>query len=56
MQVEAGGERWCRRCPKCLFVFTLLSAFLPPEEATGVLGTNMLEDSDMGRLVTEHSG
>jgi hypothetical protein len=27
---EPVGSRWCAKCPKCLFVVLLLSAFMEP--------------------------
>lgn len=36
-----GGQRWCRRCAKCAFVFLMLSAFLPPAVVEEVFGANL---------------
>lgn len=40
-------DSWCCNCPKCLFVYTILSAFLPPERVERVFGQNLLEREDM---------
>src|SRR5581483_7845552 len=31
---------WCGQCAKCVFVFTLLSAFLPKKELISMFGKN----------------
>jgi len=36
--------RWCGKCPKCAFVFILLSAFLPRDTVMSIMGKNMLDD------------
>ena len=33
---------WCCRCPKCLFVYIILSPFLSEEELCGIFGENLL--------------
>ena len=38
---------WCGSCPKCLFVFTILSAFLPLDYVTDIFGKNLYEDADL---------
>lgn len=38
---------WCCNCPKCLFVYTILSAFLPPERVERIFGQNLLEREDL---------
>ena len=37
-------DRWCGHCPKCLFVFLILSPFLSQEELSGIFGADMLND------------
>ncbi|OGE84515.1 MAG: hypothetical protein A3B23_03505 [Candidatus Colwellbacteria bacterium RIFCSPLOWO2_01_FULL_48_10] len=32
------GELWCGHCPKCAFVFAMLSAFLSKKEVLGIFG------------------
>lgn len=34
---------WCAECPKCLFVYIILSPFLSEEELTEIFACNMLE-------------
>lgn len=35
---------WCGECPKCAFVFLMLSAFLSGEELVGIFGRNLYDD------------
>ena len=39
--------KWCGSCPKCLFVFSILSAFLPISYLTEIFGKNLFEDKDL---------
>ncbi|MBP9715689.1 MAG: hypothetical protein KBD48_00650 [Candidatus Pacebacteria bacterium] len=32
---------WCNRCPKCAFLFTCFSAFLPKEEVVSIFGADL---------------
>lgn len=38
---------WCANCPKCLFVYIILSPFIPHDELTEIFGKDMLNDSNM---------
>jgi UDP-N-acetylmuramoylalanine--D-glutamate ligase len=43
-QIKAGaGKKWCGECAKCVFVFTLLSAFLTKKELLDIFGQNLYE-------------
>ncbi|OGH02846.1 MAG: hypothetical protein A2798_00205 [Candidatus Levybacteria bacterium RIFCSPHIGHO2_01_FULL_37_17] len=50
------GKRWCGECPKCLFVFILLSAFIPKQELIGIFGKNLFEDEKLLPLLKETIG
>lgn len=52
----AQGSRWCGKCAKCLFVFTLLSAFLPKKEVLDIFGKNLFEDEGLLPLFKELLG
>lgn len=41
------ADSWCGHCPKCLFVYFILSPFLSREEVKEIFGTDMLEDETM---------
>jgi UDP-N-acetylmuramoylalanine--D-glutamate ligase len=38
---------WCGECPKCVFVWTLLSAFLEKKELVKIFGKNLYEDEKL---------
>src|SRR3989338_3101249 len=38
---------WCGECPKCIFAFTLLSAFLSKKELLGIFGQNLYAREDL---------
>ena len=42
-QLTNTHSRWCASCPKCAFVFLLISAWLPPARCWGVFGDNLFE-------------
>ncbi len=46
---NAGSKQdiWCCHCPKCLFVYLILSPFLPQDYLADVFGSAMLEDESM---------
>ena len=37
---------WCCKCPKCLFVFSLLSPYLYKDKLLDIFGTDMFDDSN----------
>ncbi|MCD8196785.1 MAG: hypothetical protein LUE24_06435 [Lachnospiraceae bacterium] len=45
--VGSKEDIWCGRCPKCLFVFLILSPFLSHARLTEIFGRDMLEDQEM---------
>ena len=48
--------RWCTNCPKCLFVFTILSPFLYREKEVDVFGNDMFENKDLLKTFIELCG
>jgi len=38
---------WCCQCPKCVFVFLLLSAFLSKDDLLLIFGKNLFEDKEL---------
>ncbi len=40
-------NKWCGRCAKCVFVFTLLSAFLPKKELVNIFKKNLYQDKTL---------
>jgi hypothetical protein len=40
-------DKWCGHCPKCLFVWMILSPFLPQDRLKEIFGTDMGNDMGM---------
>lgn len=42
---NAGSKQdiWCGNCPKCLFVYIIMSPFISPDELAGIFGSNLFE-------------
>lgn len=40
-------DKWCGKCPKCLFVFVCLAAFLPKKEVLDIFGKDLFEDRSL---------
>lgn len=45
--VGSKQDVWCGHCPKCLFVFLILSPFLSQEELRRMFGADMLNDPSL---------
>lgn len=41
------GSNWCGKCPKCLFIFIILSPFIELDKLTSIFGNNMLENIEL---------
>jgi len=44
---ERSASLWCGECPKCAFIFLLLSAFFGPEKLIKIFGKNLFEDESL---------
>ncbi len=46
---NAGSKQdiWCGHCPKCLFVYLIMSPFIKQDRLVEIFGRNMLEDEEM---------
>ena len=47
---------WCCDCPKCLFVYIILSPFLPEEELVGIFGEKLLDKPSLEKDFRELVG
>ena len=47
---------WCGKCPKCMFTYIMLSAFLPQSHMIQIFGINMFEDAEMIPFLEELAG
>lgn len=45
--VGSKEDIWCGHCPKCLFVWLILSPFLSQKRLTEIFGRNMADDKEM---------
>jgi hypothetical protein len=50
------GAFWCGGCPKCAFVFTMLSGFLPKQEVIGIFGKDLFADANLLQLFKDLLG
>lgn len=48
--------RWCCKCPKCLFVFCILSPFLYKEKLVNIFGKDLFEDKELLKTFIELCG
>lgn len=52
-------NRWCGECPKCLFVYLMLSAFTEPQQVINVFGKDLLDSPaliELGQKLTGVTG
>ena len=45
--VGSKSDIWCCNCPKCLFVYIILSPFISAEEAADIFGKDLLDDKEL---------
>lgn len=48
--------KWCCNCPKCLFVYTILSPFLYKEKLISIFGEDLFERKDLLKTFIELCG
>lgn len=54
--LEQRYDRWCRRCPKCLFVFTILYPFIDTSVLSAMFGGDLFQDTGLLPLVLQLTG
>lgn len=47
---------WCCSCPKCLFVYIMLSAFISQEDVAGIFGEDLLNKGSLNEYFCELAG
>lgn len=47
---------WCGNCPKCLFVYLLLGAFLDPETLQSIFGSEVLDNESLSYTFEQLTG
>ena len=45
--VGSKQDIWCENCPKCLYVYIMLSAFLSEESISNIFNSNMLDNGNL---------
>lgn len=50
------GAYWCGGCPKCAFVFAMLSAFTPKQQLTAIFGKDLYADASLLQLFKDLFG
>lgn len=45
--VGSKSGKWCGLCPKCLFVYIILSPFVEPKQLKQIFGSDMLNDESL---------
>lgn len=48
--------KWCTKCPKCLFVFTILSPYLYKKEILDIFKKDLFEDKELLDTFIELTG
>ncbi len=48
--------KWCGKCPKCLFVYTILSPYLYKEELIEIFEKDLFEDKNLLKTFIELTG
>ncbi len=50
------AKKWCGKCSKCLFVFTILYPFITEKELLKIFGKNLFEDKTLLPIMQELTG
>ncbi len=53
---KVSPDIWCGNCPKCLFVFLILSPFADCQKLTEIFGKNLLDEAEMLEYFRELTG
>ena len=51
-----GGNEWCGKCPKCLFVYIMLAPFLEKNELIDIFGHDLLDDEELRAYFRQLTG
>ena len=50
------SNTWCKKCPKCLFAFTILAPFVPRDNLCQAFGGNLFEDLELLPIARQLTG
>ena len=53
---KSKSRKWCCNCPKCLFVFTILSPFLYKEKLVNIFGQDLFENKELLQTFIDLTG
>lgn len=56
IQRDGVSQKWCGRCAKCAFMFSMLSAFLPKEKVVEIFGKNLFTDESLVQIYRDLLG
>jgi len=54
--VGSKTDSWCGSCPKCLFTYSILSPFIPPEKLKMIFGKDLFADEKLLPVFDELTG
>ena len=54
--VGSKENKWCLKCPKCLFTYIMLSPFNSDEDLMNIFGKNLLDDTELEPVFLELCG
>lgn len=54
--VGSKTDSWCGKCPKCLFTWIIMSAFIPQNVLTDIFGKNLLKDKELIPILQQLNG
>ncbi len=54
--VGSKTDSWCCQCPKCLFTYVMLSAFLPQQRMEKIFGKNLFRDTALKNIMNQLDG
>ena len=55
-QTHQASDRWCGECPKCLFVYSQLAAYLPKKTLLNIFGKDLYNNKQLLTLFLELTG
>jgi UDP-N-acetylmuramoylalanine--D-glutamate ligase len=54
--VGSKSDKWCGKCPKCLFIYIILCPFVPGDQLHQIFGKDMLNDAELKPIFDELTG
>jgi len=54
--VGSKKDKWCGKCPKCLFTYIILKPFVPDDRLHQIFGKDMMNDAELKPVFDELTG